>query len=326
VDNGMRIGSNPEKDKFKKIHYKKHRVIIPVYIPNDEDSYFKDLFDVFKESISSLLKTISSNTTAITIINNSCKEEVTTFIDGLLAEKKIDKHVKLASNYGKVYTILSEARGAYEDYITIADADVFYFNEWEKEVFEIFSTSKKVGVVSPVPAPHLALYNNVSLFGSLFRKTKMANVVDLESFVLFEQGTNNPKIFQDRKHVWKEKQYYIENNGIMACVGCGHFIATYKNVFKKFPFIKPKFVFKNGAEDQFLDSQFDKLGYYRLSTLKAFAYHLGTTKPDWIKEFNFNKHAKSSYNITSYKELKSNALVFRLKKQVFRVLKKVKMI
>ena len=316
----MRIGANPEKEKLTKIHYKKHRVIIPVYIPESEDGYFENLFEVLKVSIDSLLKTISLDITAITIINNACKAEVTEFIDGLLVENKIDKHVKLTSNYGKVYTVISEARATYEEYITIADADVFYFKYWEKEVFKIFATFNKVGVVSPVPGPHGALYNNVSLFGSLFRKPKMANVVDPTSFVLFEAGTNNPKIFNDRNYNWKEKQYYLEKNGVKTCVGAGHFIATYKNEFKKFPLIKPKFVFKNGDEDEFLDSQFDKLGYYRVSTIKTFAYHLGNTIPTWVKEYQFNQ------NSTQFKKIKNKKLIYLIKKQVFRILKKSKII
>lgn len=43
----MRIGNNLEKKRLNKILYKKHRVIIPVYIPNDKNAYFDDLFEVF---------------------------------------------------------------------------------------------------------------------------------------------------------------------------------------------------------------------------------------------------------------------------------------
>ena len=109
----MRIGVNPEKKKLNKLHYKKHRVIIPVYISEVGEIYFSNLFKVFKASINSLLQTISEDYTAITIINNACKSEVTDYLDNLLAEKKIDKHVKLVSNYGKVYTVISEARASY---------------------------------------------------------------------------------------------------------------------------------------------------------------------------------------------------------------------
>lgn len=322
----MRIGENPEKNRLTKILYKKHRVIIPVYIPDDEETYFNELFSVFKESINSLLKTTSSKNTLITIINNNCKEEVTIFIDKLLSNKKIDKHVKLSVNYGKVYTILSEARASYEDYITIADADVFYFSNWESEVFNVFKAFGKAGVVAPLPAPQGALHNNVSLFGNFFNKPKRANVVDTNSFELFEKGTNNPKIFNNKMYKWKEKQYFLEKDGVKACVGSGHFIATYKNVFKYFPSKKPKFVFRQGDEDEFLDSQFDKLGYYRLSTVKAYAYHLGNTIPNWVKEYKFKKENLNSLRPNALKNNNSSKLKYLIKKFVFKLLKKFKMI
>ena len=322
----MRIGVNPEKKKLNKLHYKKHRVIIPVYISEVGEIYFSNLFKVFKASINSLLQTISEDYTAITIINNACKSEVTDYLDNLLAEKKIDKHVKLVSNYGKVYTVISEARASYEDFITIADADVFYFNNWEKEVFKIFSAFDKVGVVSPVPGPHGALYNNVSLFGSLFCKPKKGNVVDPKSFTLFEKGTNNPKIFQGRKHKWKEKQYYIDNNKVKACVGCGHFVATYKNVFNKIPLLKPEFVFKSGDEDEFLDMQFDKLGYFRVSTIIAYGYHLGTTVPSWVTEYEFNLNNQAYINQIELKKIKKSKVNYIIKRLIFKILKKYKLI
>jgi hypothetical protein len=64
----MRIGENPEKQKSKKLSYKLFRVIIPVYIPNEESEYFKNAFFVFKKSIYSLLGTIDVENTNITII------------------------------------------------------------------------------------------------------------------------------------------------------------------------------------------------------------------------------------------------------------------
>lgn len=321
----MRIGANPEKKKGIRLHYKKHRVIIPVYIPDVEDAYFMNLFNVFKISMESLLETISTET-LVTIINNDCKNEVSDYINKLLDEKKIDKHIKLAKNYGKVYTAVAEARASYEDYITIADADVFYFSNWENEVFKIFNTFKYAGVVAPLPAPHGALYNNVSLFGKVYNQAKMGNVVDPKSFELFEKGTNNPNIFQDRKHKWKEKQYYLEKSGIKACVGSGHFVATYKNVFKSFPDLKPEHVFRVGDVELFLDVQFDKLGYYRLSSLKANVYHLGNTIPDWIKKINIKQ---KEISILIQKPIKLPSQFkgkYYFKKLLFKFLKKYKLI
>ncbi len=324
----MRIGTNPEKDKKIKINYKQHRVIIPVYIPDTEENYFENLFDIFKLSIKSLLNTINLENTAISIINNDSKSEVTAYIDSLLSKKLIDKHIKYKENYGKVFTILSEARASYEDFITISDADVFYFNYWEKEVFRIFHAFDRAGVVSSVPAPNVAFYNNISLFGSILKsKPKMENIVDPESFTLFEQGTNNSNIFKSKRYAWKKKQYYIEKNSVKACVGSGHFIATYKNVFKEIPLIRPVYVFKNGDESKFLDSQFDVLGYYRLSTISSFGYHIGNTIPNWIKEYKFSNYKDSKgFKCIPLKTFTISKQMYKIKRLYFKFLKKTKLI
>ncbi|MFC2109195.1 glycosyltransferase family A protein [Bacteroidota bacterium] len=321
----MRIGSNPEKEKFTKILYKKHRVIIPVYIPDSKDGYFNNLFDVFKASINSLLSTINVNDTNISIINNNCKHEVTDYINNLLEQKLIDKHIVYKENYGKVFSILSEARASYEDFISIADADVFYFNGWENKVFTIFNSFYKAGVVSPVPAPYLAFYNNVSLFGNLFKLPKKGNVVAPNSFKYLEEGINNPNIFHHKKYDWKKEQFHLKKNNTTACVGCGHFVATYRNIFKNFEILQPKYVFKDGDENYYLDSQFDKLGYSRLSTLETKAYHLGNTVPTWVHEYVFEVGAVAN-TIQQSEKLNSNSSTYLLKKIIFKILKKINII
>ena len=126
----MRVGINPEKKKKEKIIYKQHRIIIPVYIPDSEDDYFKNSEKVFYLSINSLLRTIDKSETNITIINNNCKKEVADYIKSLFEKKEIEKLVNYSVNYGKVYSVLQEAKAAYEPFITIADADVLFFDNW----------------------------------------------------------------------------------------------------------------------------------------------------------------------------------------------------
>ena len=284
----MRIGQNPEKKNFNKIEYKQHRVIIPVYIPDSDDQYFNNLFSVLKISIDSLLKTTNITQTNITIINNNCKKEVTNYLDSLLQDKIIDKHVKLSTNYGKVYTILSEAKASYEQLRTIADADVFYFSNWLSNTIQVFNNYKKAGVVAPLPMPQSAYYCNHSLFFDKLLKVKKGKVVLDEYILLFEKSVNSKISIE--KNNWFKNQLYLEKNRSKTCVGAGHFIATYrKEVLDKINVEKPKYIFENGAETFHLDSPIDKLGYYRLSTIKTFAYHLGNNIPNWVKEYKFSE-------------------------------------
>lgn len=305
----MRKGSNPEKKIYKKILYKPHRVIIPVYIPDSSEVYFKNLFPVFKVSINSLLKTTDKKFTNITIVNNNCKVEVTNFIDVLLKENKIDKHIKLVENYGKVYTILSEAKASYEDYITISDADVFYYSGWLNATNTIFNMFKNVGVVSPLPMPQLGYYCNNSLFFNRFFNIKKGKVILDKDIALFEKSIDS-KISLKRNN-WYKQQLYLEKNNVKACVGAGHFIAIYKReALHNIKFKKTKYAFEDGAEKYFLDEPIDQLGYYRVSTINTYVYHLGNHIPDWVKSYKFDKCLKNTFEI---KKKNSNLLKMNYK-------------
>ena len=78
----MRKGTNPEKkDNLLDID-QYHRVIIPVYIPNLTEDYFKEALVILKLCTQSLLKTIHSKT-KISIIDNGCCTEVSDYLKSL---------------------------------------------------------------------------------------------------------------------------------------------------------------------------------------------------------------------------------------------------
>ena len=316
----MRIGVNPEKNNYNSINYKTHRVIVPVYIPDSKDKYFNNLFSVLKTSLNSLIKTTDKNETNITVINNNCKEEVTNYIDDLLKESLIDKHVKLSFNYGKVYTILSEARASYEQLITIADADVFYFSNWFTETKTIFKEFKKVGVVAPLPMPQLAFYSNNSLFFNFFFKIKKGKVIKDDDLSLFEESVGSKLSL--KKNNWFLNQLYLEKNNTKCCIGAGHFVATYrKEVVDKIPIKKPKYIFENGGETSLLDNPIDKLGYYRLSTLKTFVYHLGNTIPIWVEEYQFKESKTTEIDVKN--NFFKTYIPYRLKVIIAKIFRKL---
>ena len=306
----MRIGQNPEKENYRKIEYKQHRIIIPVYIPETNQEYFKGLFDVLKTSLNSLFLTINRENTAVTIINNACKTEVSVYLDELLSKNKIDKIVKLSRNLGKISTVLSEAKASFEPLITIADADVFYFNNWENEVIKVFNTFPYTGVVAPLPTPNLAFYCNTSTWLTLFFKINKESIVSDKSFQLFEEGVGNDMIFETKKVNWKKGQYILSKNEIKACVGAGHFVATYRReVLNKLPFKKPEYVFKNGDEVFFLDQPIDKLGGHRLSTIETFVYHLGNNIPKWVSHYQ-HQIPEETQEIKQQKIIKKDFFAF----------------
>lgn len=275
----MRIGTNPKKLNVKKLIHKPHRVIIPVYIPNLEEEYFKNALEVLKLSLDSLLATTNPEQTNITIINNNSCNEVDNFLEEYFQKSAIDKYVKRTQNRGKVEPILSEALGSYEDFITIADADVLYWPGWLEESMKLFTTFSP-GVVMPLPAPNHYAMHNLYCFNRawLLGKLNWGQVVAKEDLIQFEKSIGVAKSMER----FYRKQYYLKKNGVKACLGAGHFVATYDR--QLFDFIdrskKVKYIFQNGLEAEYLDNLSKITGACRLSTVQPYVYHMGNTIPD----------------------------------------------
>jgi len=324
----MRTGVNPEKFKTEKnVHYF-HRVIVPVHIPESSNVYYKDAIEVLKVCLQSLFNSINNETTAITIINNASNIEVEELFSGYYKVGLINKYVIYKENKGKVHAIISEARACFEDYITIADSDVLFIEGWENACFEIFNSYPMAGVVSPVPSQNLALYYNRSLFYDLFLKGKIkyGKVVSDYDCELFLKGLGNSALL-DRNNAdysWKQKQYYLDKPS-RAIVGANHFIATYRREVLMWNKVFPQEKFKKGYEEYYLDFPADRLGWYRLSTPKTYAYHLGNKLDDEV--YKFSNNSKSKISKESFKELskpRPSKISYKMKRIFFKLLRSIK--
>lgn len=326
----MREGVNPEKFKGEKNQLKPHRIIVVCHIPNLQEDYYKDSLKVLKACLESLVQTMNSETTNITLVNNNSTHEVDNVVNGYLATNHIDKYVRYSENRGKVYAVINEVRGVFEQFVTISDCDVLFFSGWEKSVFDIFRTYPKAGVVSPLPSQYSSFNSNASVFFDHFMwgSLKYDKVVDEADTDLYIRGVNNIALLNKKgRYNWKERQYYL-NKKTKAVVGANHFVATYRTaVFKnetKFPEIK----FINGYENEFIDVLADRKGLYRLSTVESYAYHIGNRIDDFVVNFKFNDEL--IVDPTIFDELeKGTKLTSRsyfLKKLTLKIFKKINFI
>lgn len=272
----MRVGDNPEKTKNATNTLYRHRVVVVFYVPGSSDEFFAELAGVLDKCLESLIATINPETTAITLIDNCSGKQAKA-----VAEKyktHIDKYVEYAENKGKVYAVLNEVRGIYEEFVTISDADILFFDGWEKAVFDVFANHPKAGVVSPHPCPYLTFYFNKSVFGvpSLSRNIAYGKFVGDHDIDLYLKGTNLPRL-AERKNAqfdWKQKQYILKNPA-PAVIGAYHVVATYRAVQFRNVYTFPRLKFLNSYEENFIDCLADESGFYRLSTLKSYIYHIG---------------------------------------------------
>lgn len=318
----MRIGSNPEKAKNNKIYYYQHRVIVPVYIPTLEHKYYEKAYDVFKKCIDSLLKTIDIKQTAITIIDNNCCDVISHYISQLLLNNKIQKVTKYHKNKGKVYTILSEIKSAYEEYITVTDADVFFMNGWFLKSIDIFNHYPKAAFVSPLPSPSNYKYLNRPLLINELFNLKKDNLVTVKSFKLYEEGVM-PKenFFEGKKWNWKQQQYILKKENNTSCVGATHFIFTIKKSYTNNIDLKgPVYVFKNGDERKYIEKFIEKNGGYRLSTIDTNVYHMGNSIEKWVDEYKHIDNTSANIIANKINKIKYNKFYFFVVRVVFKII------
>lgn len=322
----MRVGVNPEKFKNDINHRYLHRVILPVYIPDVKDIFYKDSLLTFKLCLETLLNTINPFTTSITVVNNNSCSGVTEIIKA--NKTKIDKYVTHLNNKGKINAVLQEARGAYEPFVTITDADVLFYKGWEKAVMAIFNNFPRAGVVSPLPCPNLALYQNSALFYDTFWSKSLSyqNILKEEDTMLYLKGMNNSSLFNRSRHTynWDQRQYVLSSNSLKAVVGAGHFIATYKTVLFQNEKSFPSNVFVKGEEIDFMDNLSDKKGFYRLSTDTTYAYHLGNTiDEEVIKQRHKMDGLKVEPEDFEVTNVTSRGNAYRIRKIIFKVLNRI---
>jgi hypothetical protein len=329
----MRIGSNPNNHKLIDLEIKSHRVIIPVYIPNAE-GYFADAFNVFKVCISSLLQTIN-NDTVISIISNACSDEVNQYIFQLLNEKKIDRAVFNKNNVGKMNAIVTESRSSFEEFITYSDADVFFDKGWLKQTFSMFKNVNKAGFVSMNPTPNNYSHADSTLLSNwytvLFNKKKTNSVCSYQDLEHFHKSVGRDKSATDK--MYDGHCYVISKQNYI--IGAGHFCCTIRKtpIFKFVPKDQSKVGVSGGSESIYLDLPFDKTGLWRLSSPKAYVWHMGNTlEKEWAIEMlqslkNF-KEEEFSFSVLPYLNATVSSAIFPyyLKNKVVLILKKVKII
>lgn len=283
----MRIGSNPQKEGKKINLTTNHRIVIVVYIPNEE-GFYKDSFEVFKMCLNSLVSTTNSNA-ALTIVNNGSHKKVSDFLNGYLEEKKIDTLISHNTNIGKIDASIGAARGAREKYITLTDADILFVKGWQEKVEEVFAIFPNVGSVSPIPV-RTGLYAGTSsvLKQILFRKIKFKLIPipeNIKNYNKFLESINWDQEKQENNN-WP----VVEKNGIKAIIGSAHQVLTIDRdiLFKTTPSNPSLTLVGNLSEHNYVDVPIDKAGKLRLSTYNNFAYHMGNKVESWMVEVQKN--------------------------------------
>lgn len=299
---------NPQKEERKITMTTHHRIVLVVYIPNEQGFYEKSL-SVFKTCLDSIISTINSKA-AITVVNNGSFEKVATLLDLYLKEKKIDTLVSHNVNIGKIDAQIGAARASREQYITLTDADILFVNGWQENVEEVFAAFKNVGSVSPIPV-RTGIYSSTSsvLKQIILKRIKFR-------FIPIPENHHNYNKFLESINWEKEtdennKWPVIENNSVKAVIGSAHQVLTINRdiLFTTSPSNPSLTLVGGNSEHNYVDVPIDKSGKLRLSTYNNFAFHIGNKLEDWMIAIN-EENLKSKILKTNHKSVEISSDLF----------------
>jgi hypothetical protein len=276
----MRNGLNPGKIHPQLSAFKRHRVIIPVYVPT-LDGYFAHALEILRLGLESLWLTAGTRA-SVTVSSNECTHEVVDALHRWAAQGWIDQLVLNTSNRGKVDAVTAVARGAFEELITIADGDVMFMPGWMQAIEDLFIHFPECGFVAPCPNPVASLScTSATILGALASgELGYQKVVADEDLDRFAHSIGRADWFKPEH---RRAQTIVQRGGVTACVGGGHFVFTIrKELVDTIPKLPSLQALKVGGEHVWLDEPPDKAGVWKLATPRAFAYHLGNTPEPWM--------------------------------------------
>ncbi len=289
----MRTGSNPAKDQPELPPYGRHRIIVPIFVPA-LSGYFEHALEILELSLDSLRRTASGRA-SITLIANGCVPDVLRKLQTEFAHDWVDQVVINRSNRGQVDAVASAARGCFEDLITVADGDALFLPGWLEALEEIFLRFPECGVASPFPTPNLAWKDtSATVIGAWLRgELRVEKVVPEADLDRFAASVGTPGIFRQKV---RDRQLVVRRNGFTACVGSGHLVFTMRReVIAGIPPEPCLRALDGWAARRWLDEPGDRLGFWRFSTTRAYAYHMGNSPEEWMyKELEAVRHETTS--------------------------------
>jgi hypothetical protein len=308
----MRIGNNPHKDKAIAQSVYLHQVIIPVYIPH-QDEYFKDSLKILQLCLQSLLNTVHHKT-YITIVNNGSCKMVMEYLDKVYNEGKIQELIH-TENIGKINAVLKGLAGNNIELVTIADADVLFLDNWQEATTKVFRALPKVGVVGVVPQFNMfKSKSGTIIFDNLFNeKLKFIPIQSPGGLIHFYDS-----IGWDRNYNKDYLEYGLglEHNDVTVFIGSGHFVATYKK--QMFQEMKTYLNYKLGGDSEnYLDTVPLKYDYWRVTTYDNYAFHMGNVYEDWMSEITHEINIRIEVDSDFSQNKLANTFIVALKNRVF---------
>jgi hypothetical protein len=263
-------------------HQRRHRVIVPVYIPAG-DGYFRHAMEILQLSLDSLVATTAGRA-AITVVANGCLPSVVSLLRHYFDDGRIHQLVVNRRNWGKIDAVLSVLRGRREPMVTVSDADVLFRPGWLDAIEDIFRAFPACGFATPVPNPSLSFSYTTSTIASALigGELRFESVVPASHLDRFCESIGRPDFFRPEH---RQVQLVVRRGDAVACVGGGHFVFTLRReIADGVPRQAALAALRPLGETAWFDEPPDAMGSWRLSTTRAFAWHMGNVPEPWMRE------------------------------------------
>lgn len=249
-----------------------HRVVVPVHIPELE-GYFAGLGEVLELCLESLFLTKRKGQ-RLTVIANECAPEIVTALAERLERGLLDQLVVYGNNRGKVDALLGILPRCQEDVVTLSDGDVLFRHGWQAAVERVFHTFPECGWVAPVTALLPRYHTSATLAGAaLGGELRRESAVSRADLLEFAQSIGDPDRFSEDQ---LKQQIVVQREQRRALVGGGHFVASLRREAAAcLPSTPTGIAVSGGSEAAGLDRPIDRAGFWRLSTTRSYALHMG---------------------------------------------------
>ena len=276
----MKLGENPQRGEARAA-FTVARVFLVVYVPH-LTGFFAHMQKILDWSLDSLERTASSETCRVTLISNASCDAV----EKQLMDRQsvlFDQVILDKQNRGKIDGLLSVARGALEEVVVLSDCDVLFRKGWLEAILNVFAGFPEAGSVSPIASPRRYSYETRTtlLSAALKRELVIKKRQPMSDFRRMTDGSSDP----EAQLRFLGGQATVTRNGIDAGIAGGHQCVAFRNeMLRKLPTRPCLRLLEPHADRDFLDRPPDVHGYWRLSTPRNYAYHMGNTPARWMTE------------------------------------------
>lgn len=272
----MRKGQNPSKDSLKAYQPARLGVAIVSYVPAIA-GYFERSLEVLKYEIASVHHSTIEAFDLYIFDNGSCAE-VQAELFHLQTDGWIDFLFLSRHNLGKIGVMNWILGSVPNELICYADSDVLFRPGWFEHSIAIVETFPKTGLVSAQPCLDDVLkgtgkaqtaFNNAPAFQVDVRAVEPRFVDEYAAgfgYTPMQAETLKKNLYKFVTH---------RQSGVQAVVGATHVQFIIPREVARQVGILPATMSLSRQEDQNFNQAVDRLGYYHLSTIEPYYYHMG---------------------------------------------------